>query len=70
MMKIKDLKKYLKNFKDNDIVVFGSWFHDGPRYYMPNIPLCKPIIKTVDKKRYAIIGHFDDSLNFRLMVKP
>lgn len=42
-MKVKELKKYLKNFNENDTVSFSVWMSDGAKYFTPNIPCCEPI---------------------------
>lgn len=60
MTTINELKKYLNNFQDDDVVVISAWFHDGQKYFLPHEPCCNPIIKTINNKRYAIIGHFDN----------
>ena len=65
-MKVKQLKKYLENFDDNDTVIIGSWFADGNHNFLPNIPCCDPIryklnVKTA-KENFAVIGHFDNCM--------
>ena len=42
-MNVKELKKYLKNFKDADTVVFNLWTGEGEKYFVMNAPVCKPI---------------------------
>lgn len=69
IMIIKELKEYLNNFQDNDTATLSAWFCDGQKYFLPHKPCCDPIIKTVDGKRYAVIGHFDNCLAHQIIIK-
>ena len=60
-MTIGQMRKYLKNFKDDQQVVVGGWFPDGRRYYMPKAPACPPVsIKSESYGDVAVIGFFDN----------
>lgn len=66
-MRVKDLKKYLKNFDDDATVALSVWNTKGSEYFVPNIPCCDPIkFKTKTGEKMAVIGHYDDSLAFRV----
>lgn len=67
-MTIKELKKYLKNFKDSDTVVFNLWTGEGDQYFVMNAPACKPITfqsAGVDGL-CAVVGHADDCMAHRV----
>jgi hypothetical protein len=69
-MRIKDLKEYIKNFKDDDTVAISTWDNAGAHYYTPNIPCCDPIkFKTAGKENIAVIGHFDVCLA-NMVIRP
>jgi len=59
-MTIAELKEYLFNFDDEDIVSVLMWNGKDVRFSL-NIPCCKPIkFKTKDtKENVAVIGVFD-----------
>lgn len=64
-MKVKDLKKYLKNFKDEDIVAVSMWDNKGGHYFVPNIPVCDPIkFKSTHKENIAVVGCYDYALAY------
>lgn len=59
-MKVKELKKYLKNFRDTDTVSVALWASDGQHYFTPHTPCCNPIrFESEDGDNIAVIGCAD-----------
>jgi hypothetical protein len=60
-MRVKDLKEYLRNFEDTDMVSISMWDTKGSHIFLPNIPCCNPIKYRTkdDQQNIAVIGSFD-----------
>jgi hypothetical protein len=57
-MKVKELKKHLEQFNDDDTAAIWTWGTGGETVFLPHI-ISGPQLRIDETQRYAFIGGFD-----------